>query len=253
VVTFSSGNHAQAIALAARLIGIPAAIVMPGDAPAVKLASTRDYGGEVILYDRFRDDRSEIAMRLAEQRGMTVIPPYDHPHVMAGQGTATAELIDEVGPLDALLVCLGGGGLISGSAVAANAMAPACMVIGVEPLAGNDGQRSMAVGKIVRIDTPQTIADGAQTQSLGQLTFPVILKLVSRIVTVTDAQLIDTMSFFATRMKLLVEPTGCLAAAAALCTAVDLRGKRVGVIVSGGNVDLNMFARLISPARAASD
>lgn len=245
VVTYSSGNHAQAIALAARLLGMPAAIVMPTDAPAVKIASTRGYGGEIILYDRYREDRGAIAKRLAEQRGMTVIPPYDHPDVMAGQGTATKELIETVGDLDVLLVCLGGGGLISGSAVAAHALASGCKVIGVEPAAGNDGQRSLAAGQIVKIDTPQTIADGAQTQSLGQLTFPVIRRLVSRIVTVTDAQLVETMNFFATRMKLVVEPTGCLAAAAALFKMVDLRGKRAGVIVSGGNVDLAAFARLI--------
>ncbi len=251
VIAFSSGNHAQAIALSARLLGMPSVLVMPHDSPAAKLAATRGYqagqaGGEVVLYDRYTEDREAIGQRLAGERGMTLIPPYDHAHVMAGQGTAAAELIDEVGPLDRLLVCLGGGGLIAGCAVAAHALSPGVQVIGVEPEAGNDTQRSLALGRIVHIDTPTTIADGAQTQHSGQLTFAVIQRLVPQIVTVTDAQLVNSMRFFAERMKMVVEPTGCLAAAALLDGVVQARGERVGVIISGGNVDLGRYAQLLS-------
>jgi threonine dehydratase len=242
VITYSSGNHAQAIALAARLSRVSAVIVMPQDAPASKVAATREYGGEVVAYDRYKEDREEIGRRIARERGMTLIPPYDHPHVMAGQGTAAKELIEEIGRLDFLLVCLGGGGLLSGCALAARALNPRCSVIGVEPEAGNDGQRSFRKGEIVTIDVPRTIADGAMTTRLGRYTFPVIRKNVDDIVTVTDGQLIDTMRFFAQRMKMVVEPTGCLAAAAAMSRALPIGGKRVGVIVSGGNVDLEMYA-----------
>ncbi len=248
VITFSSGNHAQAIALSARLLGMRAVIVMPKDAPVIKVEATRGYGGEVVFYDRYAEDREAIGRRLAEQHGLTLIPPYDHPHVMAGQGTAAKELIEETGPLDLLLVCLGGGGLLSGCATAARALSPACRIIGVEPEAGNDGQQSLRKGEIVHIDTPATIADGAQTQHLGNYTFAVIRELVDDIATVSDADLVDTMRFFAGRMKIVVEPTGCLAAAAALQQRVDVRGKRVGVIVSGGNVDLQHFARLVQAA-----
>lgn len=250
VVAFSSGNHAQAVALSARLLGIPAAIVMPRDAPPVKIAATRGYGAEVILYDRYKEDREALGRRLAEERGMTLIPPYDHPHVMAGQGTAALELIEQVSELDGraldrLLVCVGGGGLISGCAVAAQHLLPECGVIGVEPAAGNDVQQSLRSGEIVHIDVPHTIADGAQTQHAGRLTFPVIQALVEDVVTVSDAALVRTMRFFAERMKLVVEPTGCLAAAAALEGVIDLRDKRVGVIVSGGNIDLERYAELL--------
>jgi threonine dehydratase len=246
VVAYSSGNHAQAIALSARLLGMPACIVMPSDAPAIKVTATRGYGAQVILYDRYTEDREAIGKALAAERGMTLIPPYDHPHVIAGQGTAALELIEEAGPLDVLLVCLGGGGLISGCAIAAKALNPDCVVIGVEPEAGNDAQQSLRSGQIVHIDTPKTIADGAQTQHLGHYTFPIIQALVDDIVTVSDAQLIDAMRFFAERMKLVVEPTGCLAAAAALNRIAPVQGKRVGVIVSGGNVDLNRYAALLA-------
>jgi threonine dehydratase len=248
VVTYSSGNHAQGIALAAQIEGIQAVIVMPSDAPAIKVAATRGYGAEVVLYDRYTEDREAIGKRLAEQRGLTLIPPYDHPHVMAGQGTAAKELFEETGPLDVLFVPLGGGGLLSGCATAARAMSPACKVIGVEPEAGNDGQQSFRTGKIVHIDTPNTLADGAQTQHLGQYTFPVIQHTVDDILTASDAELVETMKFFASRMKLVVEPTGCLAAAVALGQQLDLKGKRVGVILSGGNVDLLRFAALIQEA-----
>src|SRR5262245_36763975 len=216
VVAFSSGNHAQAIALAARLLGIPAAIVMPTDAPAGKLAATRGYGAEVVLYDRFAEDRAAIARRLADERGMTVIPPYDHADVIAGQGTAAAELFADAGELDHLFVPLGGGGLISGSALVARAVSPRCRVWGVEPEAGNDGQQSLRAGAIVHIGTPATIADGAQTQHLGELTFAIIRRDVDGIVTATDPQLVEAMRFFAERMKQVNEPTGCLGLAGAL-------------------------------------
>ena len=245
VVAFSSGNHAQAIALSASLLGMSATIVMPQDAPAAKVAATRGYGGNVVLYDRYTEDREAIGRKLAEQHGLTLIPPYDHPDVIAGQGTAAMELFEDVGALDALFVCLGGGGLLSGSALAARALAPACKVYGVEPEAGNDGQQSFRSGAIVRIDTPKTIADGAQTQQLGAYTFAIIRRDVDDIFTATDAQLVAGMRFFATRMKLMVEPTGCLGFAAACEMKEQLRGLRVGVVLSGGNVDLERFCALL--------
>jgi threo-3-hydroxy-L-aspartate ammonia-lyase len=249
VIAFSSGNHAQGIALAARLLNVPALIVMPQDAPEIKINATRGYGAEIVLFDRYTTDREALTKQIALERGMTLIPPYDHAHVMAGQGTAAKELIEDIadgGPLDMLLVCLGGGGLLAGCATTAKAMNPKCLVIGVEPEAGNDGQQSFRAKKIVRIDVPKTIADGAQTQSLGSLTFPVISKLVDDVVTVTDAELVNAMKFVASRMKMIVEPTGCLAIAAALYGAVDVKNKRVGVIVSGGNVDMVKFAQLVA-------
>jgi len=245
VIAYSSGNHAQAIALSAKLLGMRAVIVMPEDAPAIKIAATRGYGAEVVLYDRYTADREEIGNRLAAEQGLTLIPPYDHPHVMAGQGTATLELIEEIGAPDILLVPLGGGGLLSGAAVTARKLAPDCRIIGVEPEAGNDAQRSLAEGRIVHIETPRTIADGAQTQHLGNYTFPVLRELVDEVVTVSDSELVEAMKFFAGRMKMLVEPTGCLGAAAAFTGRVPVAGKKVGVILSGGNVDLARFAELI--------
>ncbi|MDP2819915.1 MAG: threo-3-hydroxy-L-aspartate ammonia-lyase [Polaromonas sp.] len=247
-IAFSSGNHAQAVALSARLLAMPALIVMPQDAPAAKLAATRGYGAEVVLYDRFTEDREALTQRLAAERGMTLIPPYNHPDVIAGQGTAAKELIEETGPLDRLYVCLGGGGLTSGSALAARALAPACQVFGVEPEAGNDGQQSLRAGRIVHIPVPTTIADGAQTQHLGAYTFGIIRRDVTDILTVSDAQLVDAMRFFAERMKLVVEPTGCLAFAGACADAAAIRGARVGVIISGGNVDLARYAALLTAA-----
>ena len=257
VIAFSSGNHAQAIALSARLLGMPSVIVMPQDAPAAKVAATRGYQAgdarsEIVLYDRYTQDREAIGRELAARRGMTLIPPFDHPHVMAGQGTAALELIEQTaegGPLDVLLVCVGGGGLISGCAVAATALNPGVEVWGVEPQAGNDTQQSLARGEIVRIPTPRTIADGAQTEASGRLTFPVIQALVRGIVTVDDAQLVQTMRLMAERMKIVVEPTGALAAAALLHRAdglPELRGRRVGVLISGGNVDIGRYAQLLS-------
>ena len=244
VVAFSSGNHAQAIALSARLLGMPATIVMPHDAPAAKVAATQGYGGHVVFYDRYREDREAISARLSEQHGMTLIPPYDHADVIAGQGTAAKELFDEAGPLDALFVCLGGGGLLSGSALATRALSPHARLYGVEPEAGNDGQQSLRSGAIVHIDTPQTIADGAQTQHLGALTFEIIRRDVNDILTASDAELVDAMRWFAARMKMIVEPTGCLGFAAARQQA--LQGLRVGVIVSGGNVDMARFCALLA-------
>ncbi len=238
VVAFSSGNHAQAIALAAKLLGMPATIVMPQDAPAAKVAATRGYGGNVVLYDRYTQDREQIGRELADRHGYTLIPPYDHPDVIAGQGTAAKELFEEAGALDALFVPLGGGGLLSGSALATRALSPGCKLYGVEPEAGNDGQQSFRSGAIVHIDTPQTIADGAQTQHLGNFTFPIIRRDVDDILTASDEELVRCMRFFAERMKLVVEPTGCLGFAAARAMREQLRGKKVGILVSGGNVDL---------------
>jgi len=246
VLTFSSGNHAQAIALSARLAGIRATIIMPNDAPALKIQATKEYGGEVIFYDRFTENREEIARRLADERGMTLIPPYDHRDVICGQGTAAKELFEEVGPLDILLVPLGGGGLLAGCALAASGLSPDCKVIGVEPEAGNDCQQSLRKGEIVHIGVPKTIADGAMVTHVGEHNFEVIRRRVDDIVTVSDAQLVETMKFFAERMKMVVEPTGCLGAAAALCGVVPVAGKRVGILISGGNVDLSRFAELVA-------
>ena len=246
VIAFSSGNHAQGMALAGRLLGVPVTILMPLDAPEAKIAATRGYGAEVILFDRYSQDREALGRQIAGERGLSLIPPFDHPEVIAGQGTAAMELIEETGPLDLLLVCLGGGGLLSGSALAAHALSPGIRVIGVEPEAGNDAQQSLRAGHIVKIAVPKTIADGAQTAALGHYTFPLIQRDVADIVTVSDAELVETMRFFAERMKLVVEPTGCLAAAAALTAKVPVRGLRVGVIISGGNTDLASFCRLLA-------
>ena len=245
VLTYSSGNHAQAIALAGRLLGIPTTIVMPRDAPAVKLDATRGYGGEVVLYERATSHREEFGNRLANERGLTLIPPYDHPHIVAGQGTAARELIEEVGPLDVLLVPCGGGGLLSGSALSAAALSPGCRVIGVEPAAGDDATRSFHSRTLQTVQNPDTIADGARTQSLGRITFALVLQYVHDMVTVTDEALLRTMFFLWERLKLVVEPTGALGAAALLEQIVDGHGARVGVIVSGGNVDLTQVGEWV--------
>jgi threo-3-hydroxy-L-aspartate ammonia-lyase len=243
VIAFSSGNHAQAIALAARLLDMRATIVMPADAPRSKLEATRGYGGQVVIYDRYRENREAVAARLAAESGATVIPPYDHPDIIAGQGTAAAELLAETGPLDSLFVCLGGGGLLAGSLLAARVLSPVCKVYGVEPEAGNDGQQSFRKGSIVRIEVPNTIADGAQTQSLGLHTFEIIRQEATDILTASDAELVECMRFFAERMKMLVEPTGCLSFAGARKSRLE--GQRVGIIVSGGNVDAARFGQLL--------
>ncbi len=248
VVAYSSGNHAQAVALAAGLLGIPATIVMPHDAPASKVAATQGYRGEVVRYDRYSEDREEIGRAVAAERGLTLLPPYDHPDILAGQGTAAMELFEEVGELDALYVPLGGGGLLSGTALATRALAPACKLYGVEPAAGDDGLRSLRSGTIVHIDTPQTIADGAQTQHLGEHTFAIIRRDVDDILTATDDELVAAMRVFASTLKIVVEPTGCLGLAAVrrLAATGELPGRRIGVIISGGNIDLDRYAQLLS-------
>jgi threonine dehydratase len=247
VVAFSSGNHAQAVALAGRLLGIPTTIVMPADAPAVKVAATRGYGAEVALYDRAKgESREQIAERIAREKGAAVVPPFDHAHVIAGQGTAAKELIEDVGPLDYLFVCCGGAGLLSGCAIAASHLSPGMKVVGVEPAAGDDAARSFRTRQLVQIDVPQTIADGARTQSLGALTFPLVLRHVHDIITVTDEELVAAMRFLWERMKLVVEPTGALATAGVLKGAIDVRDRRVGIILSGGNVDLKAIAALFA-------
>jgi threonine dehydratase len=245
VVTYSSGNHGQALALAASILDIPAAIVMPRDAPQSKLAATKGYGAQIIGYDRYSGDREEIAAELARTEGRTVVPPYDHPHVIAGQGTAAKELFEEVGTLDALFVPLGGGGLLAGSLLSAGELSPQCAVYGVEPEAGNDGQESLRRGEIVHIDPPATIADGAQTTHLGVHTFAIIRRSVADVLTASDSELVEVMAMFAARMKTVVEPTGCLGLAGARQRRDGLRGRRVGVVVSGGNVDLARFAALV--------
>ena len=245
VITYSSGNHGQAVALAGRLQGVAAMIVMPKDAPASKVCATRGYGGEIVFYDRYTESREEICAGLAAERGLTIIPPYDHSQVIAGQGTAARELFQAVGGLDVLLVSLGGGGLLAGSVLAAKALSPRCRVIGVEPEAANDGQRSFRAGHVIRIAVPRSIADGALTTHIGEHNFPIIRAWVHDIVTVSDPMLIDTMKFFAERMKLVVEPTGCLGAAAALSRHFHHPGERVGVLISGGNIDLARYAELL--------
>jgi threonine dehydratase len=242
VVTFSSGNHAQAIALAGQVLDIPRVVVMPSDAPAVKRIATEGYGAEVVLYDRDREDREAIGRRLAEERGLTLVPPYDHPHIIAGQGTAARELFEESGPLDILFVPCGGGGLLSGSALSARALCPSCRVIGVEPAAGDDANRSFRTRQLQTVHNPKTVADGARTSSLGSLTFPIVLEHVSDMATVDDTTLLRTMFFLWERLKLVVEPTGALGAAAAIEGATPVRGARVGVVLSGGNVELTQVA-----------
>jgi len=252
VITYSSGNHAQAIALSARLLDTAAVIVMPADAPAVKIAATRGYGAQVVTYDRLSERREDVTDALVRSRGLTLVPPFDHRDVIAGQGTAALELFREVGELDHLVVCVGGGGLISGCAIAANGCAPSCNVIGVEPQDGDDATRSFRSGELQHSDTAHlTIADGARTPSLGELTFPLLMNYVHDMQTVSDDDLVWTMRFMLERMKLLVEPTGALAAATLLRGRIRLPGARVGVIVSGGNIDLADLARLLAAAPAA--
>ena len=243
VVAFSSGNHAQAVALAGRLLGVPRVIVMPAEAPRVKVDATRGYGAEVVLYEKHQD-REALARQIAADRGLTVIPPFDHPHVVAGQGTAAKELIEDAGPLDLLLVPCGGGGLLSGCAVAAKHLSPSCRVVGVEPAAGDDATRSFRTRTLQTVKDPDTIADGARTPSLGKVTFPLVMRHVDDMQTVTDAELLRWMFFLWERMKVVVEPTGALAAAALLEGKVDAKGKRVGVVLSGGNVDVRAISAL---------
>ena len=239
VVAFSSGNHAQAVGLAGQLLDIPRVIVMPTDSPLVKQAATHDYGAEIVFYDREHDDREAIGRKLAEERGLAVIPPYNHRDIIAGAGTAARELIEEAGPLDVILVPCGGGGLLSGTALAAERRSPGCRVIGVEPAAGDDATRSFHTKSLQTVKNPVTVADGARTPSLGTLTFPLVLDHVADMVTVDDPALLRAMFFVWERLKLVVEPTGALAAAALLEGRVAARGERIGIILSGGNVDVS--------------
>jgi len=238
VIAYSSGNHAQAIALSGQMLDVPTTIVMPENAPAVKLEATRGYGAEIFPYDPATTVREELADEIAEERDLTLIPSFDHPDVVAGQGTAGWELFRETGPLDVLLVCCGGGGLLSGCALAADVLAPECDVVGVEPAAGDDATRSFHTGELQSVDRPDTIADGARTSQLGTITFPLVLEYADDMVTVSDRELLEAMFFLWERMKLVVEPTGALAAAALLSGRLDAEGQRVGVLLSGGNVDL---------------
>jgi threonine dehydratase len=248
VVAFSSGNHAQAVALAAQLHGCTATIVMPHDAPALKLAATRGYGAEVVLYDRYREDRAVIAKRLVDERDATLIAPFDDLAVMAGQGTAALELIEEVGALDALIVPAGGGGFLSGCTVAAKHLLPTIRMFGAEPARGNDMQQSLRGGRIVSIDVPRTICDGQQTQSVGRHPFEVIQALVSDVLTVSDPAVVDAMRFAFERMKVVLEPSGACALAALMTHAAQFEGQRVGIMLSGGNIGLDRFVALVSGA-----
>jgi threonine dehydratase len=246
VVAFSSGNHAQGVALASKLLGVPAVIVMPDDAPKAKIDATREYGAEIILYDRYRSHRAEIAQKICDERGATLVPPFDDPEIIAGAGTAALELFEDVPDLDMFVAEVGGGGLLSGSSIAARAANPAAEIFGVEPEAGNDFQQSLQRNEIVHIDVPRTIADGLQTQAPGKLTFPIVSHYARGIVTVSDDELRETMRFVFERLRMVVEPSGGAALAAVMSGKIDVRGKRVGVIISGGNVDIQRFTELVS-------
>jgi threonine dehydratase len=246
ILAYSSGNHAQAVALSAKLFDVPAVIVMPRDAPELKVRATRGYGAEVVLYDRYGENREEIGERLRDERGMTLVPPFDHPQVIAGQGTATLELMEQAPDLDALVVPCSGCGLLAGSAIAGQSIRADLRVFGVEPAAMDDVRQSLAAGRRIEIPVRPTIADGLQTTAPGKLTFPIVQQRVEAVVTVTDEQLVDTLRFLLERLKVLVEPSGAAAAAALRHGAIDMRGKRVGVILSGGNVDLRALARFLA-------
>jgi threonine dehydratase len=241
VAAFSSGNHAQAVALAASLLEMQAVILMPADAPAGKLAATRGYGAEVVTYDRYTEDREVLGTALAEERGLALIPPFDHPDVVAGQGTAALELLEDVPDLEVIVTPLGGGGLLAGTALAAEGR----RIVGVEPEAGDDVRRSLAAGERIRIDVPATIADGLQTTSPGTITFPILQRLVDEVVTVSDTELVEAMRFLFERLKLVVEPSGAAGVAALLAGRIDLKGRRAGVVLSGGNVDARRFGELL--------
>ncbi len=249
VITYSSGNHAQAVALVSRILGIRATIVMPANAPAMKLEATRSYGAEIVTYDPAVANREVIAREIAAERGCCIIPPFDHPHVVAGQGTAALEFLNDTGPLDFLLIPCGGGGLLSGCAIATKHLAPACKVIGVEPAAGDDATRSFQTGTLHTVHNPDTIADGARTSSLGELTFPLVRRWVDDMITVTDDDLVRAMRFVWTRLKLVVEPTGVLGLAAIFSHRYAVEGKNIGVMISGGNVDVAAAARWFSQVR----
>jgi threonine dehydratase len=251
VVAYSSGNHAQAVALAARLHGVPSVIVMPSTAPAAKLAATRGYGAELMFYDQLGEGREALAVRVSREREMTLVPPFDHPDIVAGQGTATAELLERHGPLDAVLAPVGGAGLLSGTGLAAAVEAQGCRVIGVEPALGDDAVRAFASGRLETVPVPDTICDGARTQHISELTLALIRRYASELVTADDTEVIRAMRFLWERVKLVVEPTGALAVAALLAGRVRLPGRRIGVILSGGNVDLAQAGRWFTTAEAA--
>jgi threonine dehydratase len=251
VLAYSSGNHAQAVALAARLLGSSATILMPEDAPAAKVEATRGYGAEIVTYDRWRESREELGEQLAAERELELVRPYDDPLVMAGQGTTALELLEDAPELEAIVVPVGGGGLIAGCSTAAKAIRPGIHVAGVEPEAGDDTRRSLAAGERVRIEVPQTIADGLQAREPGELTFAVNRRLVDEIVTVTDEEIVDAMAFLFDRLKVVAEPSGAVGIAALLAGKLDLRGHEVGVVLSGGNVGAARFAELVA-SRAAS-
>ena len=251
VLTFSSGNHAQALALAGQMLGVEVTVVMPTDAPAVKKAATLGYGGHIVEYDRDETSREALSNKLAGEKGLTVIPPYDHPHVVAGAGTVVKELLEETGPLDLVLVPCGGGGLLSGSAISATNLSPDCMIVGVEPAKGDDAARSFRSGQIETVLNPDTIADGARTPSLSKLTFALIREHVDDIVTVDDDQLLQATKFLWERTKLVVEPTGALGVAALLSKTVQAQGKRVGIVISGGNADVIQLGELFRKAGPA--
>ncbi|QIS10156.1 threo-3-hydroxy-L-aspartate ammonia-lyase [Nocardia arthritidis] len=245
VVAWSSGNHAQAVALSARLLGTSAVIVMPADAPASKLAATKEYGAEIVTYDRYTEDRTAIGEALAAEHGRTPIPPFDHPQVMAGQGTAALELIEETGPLDAFLTPIGGGGLMAGCATAVTALSPGARIIGVEPVDGDDTKRSLEAGHRIRIPVPHTIADAQANETPGELTFAVNRRLVDQIALVTDDQLTTAMSFLFDTMKIVAEPTGAAGVAALLADQISLPDARVGIVISGGNINTTRFTHLV--------
>ncbi len=244
VVAFSSGNHAQGVALAAKLLHIPAVVVMPDDAPQVKVDATRGYGAQVVIYNRLTEDREEIARRLSQERGLTFVPPFDDPNIIAGQGTAALELLEEVPDLDALVAPIGGGGLISGCAIAAKGMRPQIAVYGVEPNGANDAQRSLREGQIITIPPPATIADGVRTPAVGKLAFAIMRRLVDAVVLVSDAEILEAVRFALLRMKIVVEPTGAVPIAAVMQNRIPANASRVGVIVSGGNMDPGLLSRL---------
>ena len=247
VIAFSSGNHAQAVALSGKILGIKTVIVMPHDAPQVKLEATRGYGAEVVQYTK-HEEREQLARRLAAERNLSLVPPFDHPHVVAGQGTSAKELIEDAGALDMLVVPCGGGGLLSGCAVATKHLAPNCKVIGVEPAAGDDATRSFKEKRLVTIAVPDTIADGARTPSLGEITFPLVMRYVDDMLTVSDEELKRAMFYLWERMKIVVEPTGALAFAALFTGKIAGKGQKIGVVISGGNVDLRWAAAQVGKA-----
>ncbi|CAI4034561.1 hypothetical protein SMKI_11G0060 [Saccharomyces mikatae IFO 1815] len=252
VIAFLSGNHAQAFALSAKLLNVPATIVMPEDASTLKVAATTGYGAHITKYNRYTEDRDKIGRQLAAKHGFALIPPYDHPDVIAGQSASAKKLLEEVGQLDALFVLLGGGGLLSGSTLASRSLSPDCKIFGVEPEAGNDGQQSFRSGSVVHIDTPNTIAGEAQTQHLGEYTFAIIRENVDDILTVTDGKLIECMHFLAERMKLVVGPTACLGHAGAVLKKKELVGEKIGIRLSRGNVDMKKYAALIAEKEGGS-